>query len=198
MSDSGTFTSRVREKLTVNELKSTPIRYLIGLAFIGWLLVAPSLGLMETLGFLDWTRALFFLMFVLSWDFVVGYTGQVSFGHTLFFTAGGYTTAILNIKYGVDPLVGIAIGTVVATVSGLIYALPALRLGGDYLALFTLLPPIILLSIFQRFRDFTVGHRPGARSGWANSQRGDALLPGSGFVHLHFRPLLDHHALRHG
>lgn len=165
---------RLREKVTIGGLKSFPIRYLAGIGFFVWLAIAPSIGQMGVLDMLQWTAALFFLMFVISWDFVVGYTGQVSFGHTLFFAAGGYTTALLNLQYGVDPFVGIVAGTLVATVSGLIYAIPALRLEGHYLALFTLLPPIILLRLFRMFRDFTGGTR-----GLPNP---DPLLDQGGFV----------------
>lgn len=174
MSETESLRDRVREKLTVGGLKSFPIRYIVGIGFFVWLAIAPSIGQMGVLDMLQWTAALFFLMFVISWDFVVGYTGQVSFGHTLFFAAGGYTTALLNLQYGVDPFVGIVLGTIVATVSGLIYAIPALRLEGHYLALFTLLPPIILLRLFRMFREFTGGTR-----GLPNP---DPLLDQGGFV----------------
>lgn len=159
MSERDSFLSELRQRLTVRSLKAAPIRYYLAVIFFVWLVTAPSLGQMDTLDMLQWTAALFFIMFVISWDFVVGYTGQVSFGHTLFFAAGGYTTAILNLEYGVDPLLGVVIGTIVATLAGLLYAIPALRIEGHYLALFTLLPPIILLSIFRMYRDFTGGTR---------------------------------------
>ena len=159
MSERTSFLNELRQRLTVSGLKAAPLRIYIGLIFFLWLVMAPTLGQMDTLAMLQWTTALFFVMFVISWDFVVGYTGQVSFGHTLFFAAGGYTTAILNLEFGIDPLLGVLIGTIVATVAGLLYAIPALRIEGHYLALFTLLPPIILLSIFTMYRDFTGGSR---------------------------------------
>jgi branched-chain amino acid transport system permease protein len=115
------------------------------------------MGQTDALTILQWTSAFYFVMFVISWDFVVGYTGQVSFGHTLFFAAGGYTTALLNMNYGIDPLLGVVIGTFVATLSGLLYAIPALRLEGHYLALFTLLPPLIIVRLFIVFREITGG-----------------------------------------
>jgi len=148
----------VRARLSWAGLKRAPIRYYLAAVFLVGLALGPTLGGMGTLLMLQWTTAFFFVMFVLSWDFVAGYTGQVSFGHTLFFTAGGYTTAALNLYLGVDPLLGILAGTVVAAVSGLFFALPALRLGGHYLALFTLLPPLILVRIFVIFSDYTGGN----------------------------------------
>lgn len=146
-----------RVRLSVARLKQIPVRYYLGLlTFIGLVLLPTQLG---TLKILTMSAAFFFVVFVISWDFVSGYTGMVSFGHTLFFALGGYTTAILNLNYGVDPLVGIPIGVLVAAVAGLLVGLPALRIKGHYLALFTLLPPLILLRTFQLFREQTGGRQ---------------------------------------
>lgn len=37
-----------------------------------------------------------FVIFAVSWDFVSGYTGQMNFGHALFFGVAAYATAMLN------------------------------------------------------------------------------------------------------
>lgn len=136
---------------------STPLRYHFAVLALIVLALGPYMGWIETISMLKWAAAFYFVMFVISWDFVVGYTGQISFGHTLFFATGGYTTALLNLNFDVDPLIGIVIGTALATLAGLLYAIPALRLEGHYLALFTLLPPLILLRLFTVFRDYTGG-----------------------------------------
>lgn len=159
MSDQTSLLGHLRRKLTITGLIGTPIRYYVAVLFFIGLAVAPNTGQMDVLNMLTWTAAFYFVMWVISWDFVVGYTGQVSFGHTLFFAAGGYTTAILNIDHSVDPAIGIVAGTIVAALAGLLYAIPALRLEGHYLALFTLLPPLILLRLFRMFRDTTGGSR---------------------------------------
>jgi branched-chain amino acid transport system permease protein len=145
------------ERLSVDRLKEIPVRYWIGLLFfVGLALLPTQIG---TLDLLTVSGAFFFVIFVISWDFVSGYTGMVSFGHTLFFALGGYTTAILNLSYGIDPLIGIPIGIGVAAIAGLLIGLPALRIEGHYLALFTLLPPLILLRMFQLFREQTGGRQ---------------------------------------
>ena len=139
------------ERLSMATLTGLPIRYYVAiLAFIG-LALFPSV--FSVLTVLQMVAALYFVMFVISWDFVSGYTGQVSFGHTLFFAIGGYTTTLLNIKHGIDPIGGIVVGVVLAAIAGLLLSLPALRIEGHYLALFTLLPPLILLQVFQMYRD---------------------------------------------
>lgn len=91
---------------------------------------------------------LYLMMFAMSWDFVSGYTGQISFGHTFFFTIGGYGAAILNVDYGIHPLASILVATLLAGVGGIILGVPALRLRGPYLSLVTLIAPLILLQIF--------------------------------------------------
>jgi branched-chain amino acid transport system permease protein len=87
-------------------------------------------------------------MFAVSWDTVSGYTGQISFGHGLFFAVGGYTSALLNLGHGVDPLLAIPVGVVLAAVAGILIGVPALRLRGPYLSLVTLVAPLILLQLF--------------------------------------------------
>ena len=46
-----------------------------------------------------------------GWNILGGYAGQFSFGHAAFFGIGAYTTAILQIRYGVNAWVALAIGT---------------------------------------------------------------------------------------
>jgi branched-chain amino acid transport system permease protein len=143
--------------VSAERLKQVPIRYYVGLLFFVGLALLP-LGL-ETLDVLRMVGAFFFVTFVISWDFVSGYTGMVSFGHTLFFALGGYTTGILTLTYGIDPFVGILAGILVAAFAGALVGIPSLRIKGHYLALFTLLPPLILLRVFQLFREQTGGRQ---------------------------------------
>lgn len=132
-------------------------RHYVGFLAAGGLILAPLwLG---TLTLLNMMSAFYFVMFVISWDFVSGYTDQVSFGHTFFFAIGGYTSVILNLELAVPPLVGIGIAIVVTAASGIMFAVPALRIEGHYLALFTLMPPLILGQLFIMFSDIFGGTR---------------------------------------
>lgn len=99
------------------------------------------------------TGALYFAVFAMSWDVVSGYTGQISFGHGLFFAVGGYTSALLNLKFGISPVLAVLVGTVLAALAGIIIGVPALRLEGPYLSLITLVSPLILLQLFIVFSD---------------------------------------------
>lgn len=88
-----------------------------------------------------------FAILAASWDLLSGFTGQLNFGHALFFGVGAYGAAILNRETGLPPWGTIPLGAVCAVLAGLVVGIPCLRLRGTYLALTTLAFPIILLGI---------------------------------------------------
>jgi branched-chain amino acid transport system permease protein len=102
-----------------------------------------------------------FVIFAVSWDFISGYTGQMNFGHALFFGVAAYVTAMLNRGAPLGPhwpiWATIPLGALAAVVAGVIMCLPALRLRGPYLALVTLAFPLILLGVIFSFTKFTGG-----------------------------------------
>jgi branched-chain amino acid transport system permease protein len=102
-----------------------------------------------------------FVIFAVSWDFISGYTGQMNFGHALFFGVAAYTTAMLNRGAPLGPgwpiWATIPIGALAGTVAGAVMCLPALRLRGPYLALVTLAFPLILTGIIFANTQFTGG-----------------------------------------
>lgn len=98
-----------------------------------------------------------FVIFAVSWDLLSGYTGQVNFGHALFFGVAAYTSALLNLRLGLPPWATIPLGALAAVLAGVIVCLPALRLRGPYLSLVTLAFPLILLGIVFAFTGFTGG-----------------------------------------
>ncbi len=98
-----------------------------------------------------------FVIFAVSWDFLSGYTGQVNFGHALFFGVAAYTAGMLNHYFGIQPWATIPIGALAGVIIGVITCFPALRLRGPYLSLVTLAFPLILLAIVKAFPDVTGG-----------------------------------------
>lgn len=101
--------------------------------------------------------AAIFAIYAASWDFLAGYTGQISFGHSLFFGGAAYVAALLNIHLKLPPWVTIPAGGIASVILGLVAGIPALRLRGFYLALVTLSFPAILTGIIFVFPDFTGG-----------------------------------------
>ncbi|MFX0009971.1 MAG: branched-chain amino acid ABC transporter permease [Candidatus Hermodarchaeota archaeon] len=94
------------------------------------------------------TLAMIFSIFAASWDFLTGISGQISFGHAIFFGIGGYVCAYLIAFQGFPIWLAIPAGALGAVAFGLIIGIPCLRLRGPYLALGTLAFSLILLKVF--------------------------------------------------
>lgn len=96
-----------------------------------------------------------------GWNFVGGYTGQISLGQHAFFGLGAYTTAIIWLRditktgYYFDPVTMFLSG-LVPVVLAIIIGIPLLiRLRGDYFALGTLGIGEIIKVIFVKGGAFT-------------------------------------------
>jgi branched-chain amino acid transport system permease protein len=98
-----------------------------------------------------------FAILAASWDLLSGFTGQMNFGHALFFGVGAYTAALLNLHAHLPPWGSIPLGGIGAVLAGLIIGIPCLRLKGTYLALTTLAFPIILMGIIFALPGITGG-----------------------------------------
>lgn len=98
-----------------------------------------------------------FAIYAASWDLLSGFTGQINFGHALFFGVGAYGAALINRYLGWPPWVTIPLGAIVAVLAGLVVGIPCLRLRGTYLALTTLAFPIILSGLIFTIPDVTGG-----------------------------------------
>jgi branched-chain amino acid transport system permease protein len=96
-------------------------------------------------------------IFAASWDLLAGYTGQVSFGHALFFGAGAYTSALVSLRLGIHPALTIWLGAALATLFGVAVGFLCLRLRGAYLSLATLAFPLIALGLLFAFPGFSGG-----------------------------------------
>ena len=112
------------------------IRLVVAAVLFGALLWVPtrgSDGLIETC-----TTAFTLMAAALSLNLLLGYTGQISLGHSAFFGIGTYTTAVLVTRWGWSPFVTLPAAFALAFAVGALVSLPALRIKGVYLALVTL------------------------------------------------------------
>lgn len=101
------------------------------------LLVLPLFVKNYTLNLL--ILSLLFSILALSWNMIAGYAGIFSFGHQAFFGIGGYTSALVVMKLGLSPWLGILFGGILSTIAGAIISLPVLRLrAAPYIAILTL------------------------------------------------------------
>lgn len=102
----------------------------------------------------------FVAIFAMSWDFLSGKTGYISFGHPFLIGIGAYTTAILSYRFDVPVALSIPIAVVTTMIGGTLFFLPALRIKGTYFALVTLAFMELMYQLVQVVRpDITGGTR---------------------------------------
>ncbi|MEW6184137.1 MAG: branched-chain amino acid ABC transporter permease [Thermodesulfobacteriota bacterium] len=142
-------------KLIRGEILVLPSRTIVGL-FILFLLLLPLITKDPYVIRIIVLTSIFAIL-AASWDLLSGFTGQMNFGHALFFGVGAYSSAILNIQAHIPPWGSVPLGAVVAVLAGLIVGIPCLRLKHTYLALTTLAFPIILLGIIFAVPGYTGG-----------------------------------------
>ncbi len=82
--------------------------------------------------------ALIYVILALGLNIVIGLGGMLHLGYIAFYAVGAYTYGILYRFFGIGFWVALPIGAVLATLAGVLLALPVLRLRGDYLAIVTL------------------------------------------------------------
>jgi len=70
-------------------------------------------------------------------NFVLGYAGQFSFGHSALYGCGAYVTGLLMVHGGVTFVVAALIGVVTTVMISFLIAMPALRVSGIYLGIIT-------------------------------------------------------------
>lgn len=75
---------------------------------------------------------------VLGLNLITGVTGQLSLGHSAFFSIGAYTSALLMLMLGIPFWAALIIAALMAGLIGGLFSVPILRLRGDYLAIATL------------------------------------------------------------
>ncbi len=75
---------------------------------------------------------------VLGLNLITGVTGQLSLGHSAFFSIGAYTSALLMLMLGIPFWVALILAALMAGIIGGLFSVPILRLRGDYLAIATL------------------------------------------------------------
>jgi branched-chain amino acid transport system permease protein len=105
-------------------------------------LVWLAIALVPTLLFSNYhlfqlTMVVVYAIAILGLAILTGFNGQISLGHGAFYAIGAYVTAILMYQYNVPYWATLPVSAIVCAAFGFLIGLPALRLGGLYLALTT-------------------------------------------------------------
>ncbi len=103
------------------------------------------------------TQILCMILFALSLDLLVGYTGIATLGHTAFFGAGAYTAALLAANGWTEPLSGLILAAASAGLLGALSGWVVLRTHGLTLLMLTMALTIMLHELANDFDVITGG-----------------------------------------
>lgn len=105
-------------------------------------------------------RICVFIVLVASYDLLIGYTGIVSFAHTMFFGLGAYGVAIALRQMGAGwdaVLIGGTIGVTSAAILAALVGMLSLRVKAIFFAMVTLAVASVMLVLASQFSEFTNG-----------------------------------------
>jgi branched-chain amino acid transport system permease protein len=103
-----------------------------------WLVVAfVPIVLFSDYHLFQLTMVVVYAIAILGLAILTGFNGQISLGHGAFYAIGAYVTAVLMYQYEVPYWATLPVSAIVCAAVGFLIGLPALRLGGLYLALTT-------------------------------------------------------------
>lgn len=103
------------------------------------------------------TEILVFVLFALSLNVLIGYSGNISFGHAAYFAIGGYANAILLTTYGFPLVFSMPIAVLMAMLAAMFVAWFCTRLTHIYFAMLTLAFAMLVWAVAFKWRDVTHG-----------------------------------------
>ncbi|MCZ7620816.1 MAG: branched-chain amino acid ABC transporter permease [Xanthobacteraceae bacterium] len=98
-----------------------------------------------------------YALLALSLNIIVGYLGELSFGHAAFFGIGAYAAAILTMEHGVPALLALVAAGLIAGLFGTVIGYVALRIEGPQFAILTLGFGSIIYTVTTYWVDLTRG-----------------------------------------
>jgi len=98
-----------------------------------------------------------FAILATSFNLLIGYSGLFALSHAAFFGIGAYATAIVATKLGLPFPIPLLMGLAVTAVAGVVIALPALRISGDYLVIVSLALQVIVIAVMLNWTGLTGG-----------------------------------------
>jgi branched-chain amino acid transport system permease protein len=130
-------------------------RYLLFVVVVVLLLVLPQLVTRAQRSLL--TEVLVWALFAVSFDVLYGYTGLLSFGHSAFFGLGAYCLSLSVIHWHVPMPLALLIAAAGACLFTCVLAAVAVRLGGHYFAVLTIVVALVLYFAAMGLRQITGG-----------------------------------------
>jgi branched-chain amino acid transport system permease protein len=96
-------------------------------------------------------------MLTVGLSLLMGYTGQISLGHAVFYGSGAYITGLLATRFGWSPWPAVAVAALATAGLAYVIGIPIFRLRGHYLAMATLGLNIILEAVLITETEWTGG-----------------------------------------
>jgi branched-chain amino acid transport system permease protein len=96
------------------------------------------------------TPIIIFAIYASSWN-LLAYSGQGSLGHAAFLGLGGAVSALVAIKFGLPPVLGLVVGGVFSAAIGLLIGLACVRLKAWFLAMVTFGFSVIIVTLLTQF-----------------------------------------------
>ena len=136
--------------IELNKRSVSALIWILLLALPYWL---PWVGGYQELG----TRVLIMALAAMSLNFLLGFTGVLSFGHAAYFGLGAYGVA-MSLKYiAPSTPLGILVGVLAGTLAAAIIGALIVRLRGVYFAMVTIAFGQVFYFIAFRWNDVTGG-----------------------------------------
>jgi branched-chain amino acid transport system permease protein len=98
-----------------------------------------------------------FSIFAISLNFIVGYIGEISFGHAAFFGLGAYFTTLINQSLEIPYWISLIIALLLTGIIGMCVGFLSLRLQGVHFAIITLAFAEVFRLIILNLTDITRG-----------------------------------------
>jgi branched-chain amino acid transport system permease protein len=103
------------------------------------------------------TRIVVMGLAAMSLNFLLGFTGVLSFGHAAYFGLGAYGTAMAIKYWGIGSIPAIMLGVIVATIAAMIIGALIIKLRGVYFAMVTIAFGQVFYFIAFRWNAVTGG-----------------------------------------
>lgn len=103
------------------------------------------------------TTGLLYGLAAVGFNILYGYTGLLSFGHSMFWAVGAYGLAIGLVKIGLDPFSSILLSVGLTLLVSIVTGYLSLKHTKIYFAMLTLAFSQLIYAIILKFRDITGG-----------------------------------------
>jgi branched-chain amino acid transport system permease protein len=138
--------------MTTTLSRSVAIACLVVLVLLALIPLAGSHYLIDL-----FNEILIYMLFALSLNVLIGYAGNVSFGHAAYFAIGGYTCAILLTTYAWPLLPSFIVAVACSAVAAAVVGYFCTRLTDIYFAMLTLAFAMFVWAVAFKWRAVTGG-----------------------------------------